>query len=201
MMITHLKASGGRARARRMLVSAVLMLAGVFPVARLRAMDVPASQPDVTVREERGVYSVAARFQVPQTPALALAVLTDYEQIPRFMPGVETSIVLERVSGLVVVEQEAVSHLMMFSKRVHLVLEITEGADTLRFRDRSRRSFARYEGSWRLCEENGQTVILYELTAQPSFDVPEFLLKRLLRRDSEQMIEGLRGEIAARSAR
>jgi len=74
MMTTHLKVTGGRSRARRLLISAVLMLAGVFPVASLKAADPPASQPDVTVREERGVYSVAARFQVPQTSALALAV-------------------------------------------------------------------------------------------------------------------------------
>ena len=102
MMIPHLKTSGGRACVRRILVSA-LILAGLIPVARLNATDDRASAPAVTVREERGVYSVAARFQVPQSTALALAVLTDYEQIPRFMPGVETSIVLERRSGLVVV--------------------------------------------------------------------------------------------------
>ena len=201
MMILHLRTSGGRACVRRSLISVVLMLAGMIPVAQLNATDDPGSPPAVTVREERGVYSVTARFQVPQTPALALAVLTDYEHIPRFMPGVETSIVLERRSGLVVVEQEAVSHLMMFSKRVHLVLEITESADTLRFRDRSGRSFARYEGSWQLCDENGQTVILYDLTAQPSFDVPQFLLRRLLKRDAGLMIVGLRREIAAQSAR
>ena len=201
MMIPHLRTSGGRACVRRILISGLLTLAGLIPVARLNATDAPASAPAVTVREEGGVYSVAARFEVPQSPALALAVLTDYEQIPRFMPGVETSIVLERAGRLVIVEQEAVSHLMMFSKRVHLVLEVTEGVDTLIFRDRSGRSFARYEGAWRLCEENGHTQIQYELTAQPSFDVPQFLLKRLLRRDAGQMIEGLRREIVERSAR
>jgi ribosome-associated toxin RatA of RatAB toxin-antitoxin module len=203
MMITHLKASGGRARVRRLFVfmTGVVMFAGLTPVVPLTAADDPPSQPAVTVREARGIYSVTARFQVPQSPALALAVLTDYAQIPRFMPGVETSLVLERSPGRAVVEQEAVSRLMLFSKRVHLVLEITESADSLIFRDRSGRSFTRYEGTWLLCDVNGQTQILYELTAQPSFDVPEFLLKRLLRRDSGQMIEGLRREIAARSTR
>lgn len=203
MMITHLKASGGRARVRRFFafMTGVVMFAGLTPVVPLTAADDPSSQPAVTVREARGIYSVTARFHVPQSPALALAVLTDYAQIPRFMPGVETSLVLERSPGRAVVEQEAVSRLMLFSKRVHLVLEITESADSLIFRDRSGRSFTRYEGTWLLCEVNGQTQILYELTAQPSFDVPEFLLKRLLRRDSGQMIEGLRREIAARSTR
>jgi ribosome-associated toxin RatA of RatAB toxin-antitoxin module len=203
MMITHLNASGGRAGVRRffVFVTGAVMFAGLTPVVPLTAADDPPSQPSVTVREARGIYSVTARFQVSQSPALALAVLTDYAQIPRFMPGVETSLVLERSPGRAVVEQEAVSRLMLFSKRVHLVLEITESADSLIFRDRSGRSFTRYEGTWLLCEVNGETQILYELTAQPSFDVPEFLLKRLLRRDSGQMIEGLRREIAARSTR
>jgi carbon monoxide dehydrogenase subunit G len=200
-MSSHPKVSGGRASVRRILVSVALMVSSVSPIARLTATGDPEATPTVTVREDRGVYSVTARFQVPQRPAVVLAVLTDYEQIPRFMPGVKTSIVLERAAGRAVVEQEAVSHLLMFSKRVYLVLEIAEGADTLRFRDRSGRSFARYEGTWRLCEQNGRTDVLYELTAQPTFDVPEFLLKRLLRRDSGEMIAGLRREIAARPAR
>jgi len=152
-------------------------------------------QPTVTVREDAGVYSVAARFAVPGRPAIALAVLTDYERIPQFMPGVETSVVIERRAARAVIEQEAVSRLMMFKKRVYLLLEIIEGPDTLRFRDRSGRSFARYEGRWHLCEGNHGTWIAYELTAQPEFDVPEFLLKRLLKRDAVQMIDGLRREI------
>ena len=173
----------------------MLLLALAFAL----AADAPA--PDVTVREERGVYAVSARFVVPQPAHVVLGVLTDYEGIPRFMPGVKKSTVLERTAGTAVVEQEALSRLMMFSKTVHLVLEISEGTDTVRFRDRSGRSFTRYEGSWRLCEVAGGTEIHYVLTAQPSFDVPEFVLKRLLKRDSGQMIESLRREIAASALR
>jgi ribosome-associated toxin RatA of RatAB toxin-antitoxin module len=156
------------------------------------------STENVTVREEQGVYTVTARFLVAQPPSVVLVVLTDYEQIPRFMPDVRTSTVRERGSGWAVVEQEAVSAFMMFSKRVHLILEIEERADALIFRDRCGRSFSRYEGAWRLSQQDGQTVITYELVAEPSFDVPGFVLKRLLRRDSTQMIDRLRLEIAAR---
>jgi ribosome-associated toxin RatA of RatAB toxin-antitoxin module len=161
------------------------------------ATDPPA--PDVTVREERGVYSVSARFVVPQAPSIALAVLTDYEQIPRFLPDIKTSIVRERAAGRVIVEQEAVSRMMMFSKRVHLILEITQETGTIRFRDRCGGSFAQYEGTWRLVARDGGTVIEYALTARPSFDVPEFILKRLLKRDSGLMIERLSREMASRS--
>jgi carbon monoxide dehydrogenase subunit G len=201
-MTTRWLPTGGRFGARRLLVSSALVLLIATPMTGLDAADPdPSAPPRVTVNEAGGVYSVAARFHVPQPPAVVLAVLTDYENIPRFTSGVTSSIVLERGIGRAVVEQDATSRLMMFSKRVHLVLEIAEGTDTLSFRDRSGRSFARYEGAWRLCDRDGGTEILYELTAQPSFDVPEFVLKRLLKRDSAQMIDGLRREMAARAAR
>ena len=77
------------------------------------------------------------------------AVLTDYERIPRFMPDVKTSIVRERAGARVVVEQEAVASLMMFSKRIYLLLEIEETDAALRFRDAAGRSFAHYQGEWR----------------------------------------------------
>jgi carbon monoxide dehydrogenase subunit G len=183
-----------------MLLGAVAICVIALTPARTRAAEDLLAQPTVTVREQQNVYSVTARFLVPQPPAVVLAVLTDYERIPQFMPGVETSVVIERGQGRAVIEQEAVSRMMMFKKRVYLVLDVVEGSDTLQFRDRSGRSFARYEGTWRLCEGSGGTWISYELTAQPVFDVPEFLLRRLLKRDSIQMIDRLRREIGTRAA-
>src|ERR1700704_301510 len=154
----------------------------------------------LTVREEKGVYTVVARFLVDQPASVVLTVLTDYEQIPRFMSDVRTSIVRSRGTGWAVVEQEAESRLMMFSKRIHLVLLIEEQPDALIFRDRCGQTFVRYEGAWRLSSEDGHTVITYELTAEPSFDVPGVILKRVLRRDSGRMIVSLQREIAARAA-
>jgi hypothetical protein len=49
------------------------------------------------------------------------------------------------------------------------------------------------------CEPGWQTAITYPLVAEPSFDVPGFMLKRLFRRDSAQIIQRLKREIAARS--
>jgi Polyketide cyclase / dehydrase and lipid transport len=192
------RTSGGRLKdARRLvLVAAFLMLA----VGTVSAAGGQEAEPQVTVREQNGVYSVTARFQVAQPPAIALAVLTDYDDIPRFMPQIKKSVVLERDGDHVVVEQEAVSRLFAFSKRVHLVLDITQASGSLYFRDRCGRSFVRYEGAWRMSEQHGRTEILYELTTQPAFDVPEFLVKRLLKRDSATTIDQLRREIADRSS-
>jgi ribosome-associated toxin RatA of RatAB toxin-antitoxin module len=189
-------AAGERRSARQLFVTATLILsAGLTLPASV------ASGPHVIVGERGGVYTVEATFGVSQPASSARAVLTDYEDIPRFMPDVRRSTVLEQVGGRTVVEQEAVARVMMFSKRIHLVLEVHEESGTIRFRDRCGTSFAHYEGSWTLTERHGETSIAYQLTAQPSFDVPEFLVKRLLKRDATQMIASLQAEIAARSRR
>jgi hypothetical protein len=181
--------NGGR------LVAAVVAAVLLQPVTSQAAP----SSPSVTVAEERSVYHVVARFVVDGPLPVVLSVLTDYEQIPRFMPDVRTSVVRQHTAGRAIVEQEAVSEIMMFSKRIHLVLEVEEQPEALHFRDICQTSFTRYEGTWRVTSQEGETEVVYELTAQPSFGVPGFVLKRLLRRDSARMLERLQHEIESRS--
>jgi ribosome-associated toxin RatA of RatAB toxin-antitoxin module len=194
--IHRLTCTGGRPSARRPVGMAAMLLLGALAAP---AAAVARNDPAVTVNEERGVYTVTAAFTVPQAPSFAFAALTDYAGIPRFMPEVRTSNVIERADDRALVEQEAIARFMMFSKRVHLVLEVRESEGTIRFRDRCGSSFSRYEGEWTITESGGTTQVRYELSAKPSFDVPEFLLKRLFKRDATQMIERLKAEISARA--
>jgi ribosome-associated toxin RatA of RatAB toxin-antitoxin module len=190
--------SGGRACARRIAGVITAALASVLFSAPAAARTDPAHR-EVTVTETGGVYQVEARFVVLQPGAVAAAVLTDYETIPRFMPDVRKSRILERSDRLVIVEQEAIARFLMFSKRVHLVLEIDAGPLAIRFRDRSGRSFTKYEGTWQIREQDNGAEITYQLLAKPLFSVPQALLKRLLQRDASEMIQRLQAEIAARA--
>ena len=162
--------------------------------------DPAGTRQDVSLRQHAGLFTVSATFDVPHAASLATTVLTDYEQISRFLPDVTRSVVVQREDGHIVVEQEAVARVLMFSKRVYLLLDVHQEDGIIRFSDRSGRSFSRYEGSWRLTGGDERTTIAYELTARPSFDVPEFILGRLLKRDAKKMIEGLRQEMARRGA-
>jgi ribosome-associated toxin RatA of RatAB toxin-antitoxin module len=190
-----------RAHAGRLLAAAAVSLCAALPGAQLAATVDLASSPELTVQETHGTYSVTARFDVPHSPSVALDVLSDYEDIPRFMPDVRTSTVLERGPGRLLVAQEAVSQFLLFSRKVHLVLEVIEEGNSIRFTDRSRKSFHHYRGSWHAMRTENGAAITYELVAKPAFDVPEFILKRLLRRDSGEMIHRLRLEMAARAER
>jgi ribosome-associated toxin RatA of RatAB toxin-antitoxin module len=157
--------------------------------------------PAVAVRNVGdGVYAISARFTVSEAASVVHAVLTDYPNIPRFMPTVRTSRVLERTDGRVRLEQEAISKFMMFSRAVHLVLDVEESEGAIRFRDGCHKSFVVYDGSWTITPHDAGTELVYELTAKPAFSVPGMVLRRLLERDSREMIEGLRAEIAARAS-
>ena len=190
---------GRRLHAVRLLAPVAVCACVALPGARLAAAGDPAPPPEVSVREQRGTYTVTARFEVAQASSVVLAVLTDYADIPRFMPDVKKSVVIERTPGRLLVEQEAISKFMLFSKRVHLLLEVTETVDAIRFEDRCGKSFTSYAGSWRtIALDGGGTSVSYELVARPGFDVPEFILRRLLKRDSGEMIDRLRAEMARR---
>lgn len=180
------------------MVQALLTMVAAFAATIVFAS--PAEEPRISVAEAAGVYRVTASFTVLAPAATVAAVLTDYERIPQFMPGVKSSHVLSRTEAGLVVEQEATAKFMMFSKRVHLVLDVSEDRGTIRFRDSCGKSFETYEGVWRLSRaDGGGTTVVYELTAKPTFEVPGFVLKRLLRRDAAVMIDRLTAEIVGRA--
>jgi ribosome-associated toxin RatA of RatAB toxin-antitoxin module len=187
-------AAAGRQHVRRLFLCALMVaMASGMPTAE------PADESQVTVNESAGLYQVAATFVVAEPPAVVRAVLTDFERIPKFMPDMKTSIVLERGEAGTLVEQEAIARFMMFSKRLHLVLRVNEREGTIRFRDECGKSFARYEGLWKVTVQDGRTAIEYQLGAKPKFDVPAFVLTRLMKRDAVAMIQRLQAEIASRA--
>jgi hypothetical protein len=183
-------AAGGR-HARRFVVIGLAVL-------MMLAATTGAAAPDdqITVREKDGTYEVVATFIAARPTTVVTAVLTDYVRIPHYMPEVRSSQLIERRDDRAVVEQEAVARFLMFSKRVHLILDIEETPLAIAFRDRCGQSFERYEGMWLMSENGVGTRITYRLTAKPAFDVPSWLLSRLLKRDAAEMIERLRAEIA-----
>src|SRR5581483_9501891 len=115
----ELRTTPARCFVRRLLF-ALLALPLAYSAAPRASNDLPQS---LSVQQHDGTYEVSASFDVPRPIAIVRAVLTDYEHIPKFLPQVERSVVLERTESGVLVDQQAVTQLLMFSKRMHLVLD------------------------------------------------------------------------------
>jgi uncharacterized membrane protein len=100
---------GGHAAPPRSVVIGIGIVTALSSLAPLAGAQDGPSPPEVNVQEAHGTYSVRAGFHVLQPPSVVFAVLTDYEDIPRFMADIKTSKVLERSAGGAVVEQEGIS--------------------------------------------------------------------------------------------
>lgn len=188
-------AVGGHVDVRRLRRRVVVLLSVLLTSG---ALILSAAQDHVDVSEKDGVYQVTARFEVPQTLAVAQAVLTDYERMPTFMPKLRSSVIRERHPGHILVEQELNARWFLFSKQIHLCLEVIETPGAIRFKDTAGESFSQYVGEWTLTTLDGRTAIAYTLTAKPTFSVPGFMISKLMKSDADDMIDGLRKEMARR---
>ncbi len=204
MVFTRRHAAAAGHMSRRLIVCAAMLAIGtaVFASGEPAASEKRIGDAGpVSVVETDGIYRVTATFTVPQVPAAAIAVLTDFERIPSYVPDMKTSTIIERNATGPVVEQEAVARFMMFTKKVHLLLQVSEDRGTITFRDRCGKSFDLYEGAWIVQAAAAGSTITYQLAAKPLFDVPPFVLKRLMKRDAADLVASITAAIAARGVK
>jgi ribosome-associated toxin RatA of RatAB toxin-antitoxin module len=71
-------------------IAALLLLTGLAIAARALTDD------EVTVDYRDGTYYGSLRLRTPASPAVVMAVLTDFESMPEFMPGLTSSRIVAR---------------------------------------------------------------------------------------------------------
>jgi hypothetical protein len=148
----------------------------------------------------QGGYSVRGEFDVAAPQALAWAVLSDYGRIGDFVSSVRKSIVLESGPAYALVEQEGSGRVLIFSKRVHVVLHVTEeNQRTIVFRDVSGKDFSAYDGQWDIRYECGVTHVSYLLNATLRSRKPGFLVRGSMQSSARELLEQVRAEMMRRA--
>jgi carbon monoxide dehydrogenase subunit G len=162
-----------------------------------------AQSADVTIRDdERGMYRVEGAFVVDAPRTVVWEVLTDYEGIDEFVSSILRSEVTERRPDGLLLQQEAVGKLFLFSKSIHLLLEVREEPEhTIAFRDVSGRSFESYSGEWRIEDAGDAVRVSYALSAKPAFRQPPFVARRTMRDSVQRLLDEVRLEIESRRFR
>jgi carbon monoxide dehydrogenase subunit G len=178
--------------------SLIVLLTAALGPATAAARIAPVSiaihdQPDDGYRVE-GAFDVSAPVEV------AWAVLTDYERLGQFIKSVKKSIVLERTPDRIVLEQDGVAKLLVFSRRAHVVLWVTEEAPRMiQFRDVCGRDFKSYEGRWELEPRAGGVHVSYSMKATLKSKNPAFLVRSGMQKSVRALLEQVRAEIIRRS--
>ena len=135
-------------------------------------------------RLPQGTRRLAAELKSSLPVQLVWDVLTDYENLSRFIPNLSTSEVIQRQGQTVRLQQVGCQQLLglRFSAQVQLELTDYRQDGLLQFR-MVKGDFRRFEGSWQIRKRPDGSSLLYELTVQGCLGMPIGLIEERLRDD------------------
>jgi ribosome-associated toxin RatA of RatAB toxin-antitoxin module len=159
---------------------------------------------DLSVQvERRGErVEVRARALLAAPAALVWEVLTDYEHLPRFIPGLAKSAVRSRDGGRLLVEQSGEARFLIFSFPIEVRLEVTERPpqwiSSRAVAGNVRRMTGRYEIE--PDAERGTVLLRYSGEIEPDFELPPLLGVAALRSTVIEQFTAMVAEIERRAA-
>lgn len=150
-------------------------------------------------RLPQGARRLAVQLRLDLEPQWLWAVLTDYDQLHRFIPNLASSRQLWRQDNRVAVEQVGTQQFcgLRFSARVRLELseELEQGRLSFRMLDGDFRCF---EGAWMVGADNTSSWLLYDLTVQGKPGMPIGLIEQRLKDDLANNLRGVQQEAQRR---
>lgn len=147
-----------------------------------------------------GMRRLAVQLRLAVDAQWVWAVLTDYDNLHRFIPNLSSSRQIWRRSNLVAVEQVGTQQFcgLRFSARVTLELEENRPAGRLSFRMLDG-DFRCFQGTWVVGSDPTSSWILYDLTVQGKPGMPIGLIEQRLQEDLASNVRGVQQEAMRRA--
>lgn len=147
-----------------------------------------------------GVRRLAVQLRLAADPQWLWSVLTDYDNLDRFIPNLASSRQIWRRANRVAVEQVGTQQFcgLRFSARVSLELEEDRAAGRLSFRMLDG-DFRCFQGYWLLGADATSSWLLYDLTVQGKPGMPIGLIEQRLQEDLANNVRGVQREAMRRA--
>ena len=175
-------------------------LQAMLPLQQAEACSLDTIQQDME-RLPQGTRRLAVRLRMHNlAPEWVWAVLTDYENLSRFIPNLESSRLLWRRANVVGLEQEGAQSFIGLRFRARVQLELSEEREQLQLSFQMvKGDFRRFEGSWQIGHDSAGTSLLYELTVQGCVGMPIGLIEQRLREDLAANLRAVQQEALRRA--
>ena len=159
---------------------------------------------DVVVEAHRQGERVSVRAHaVLFAPApIAWRVLTDYERLPAFIPGLSKSSVRSREGNQLLVEQSGEARFFIFSFPIEVRLEVIESPPHAVSSRTLGGNLRRMDGRYELVPDaaRGTVVLRYSGEIEPDFALPPIIGLAALRHMVEEQFTAMVAEIERRAA-
>lgn len=149
-----------------------------------------------------GMRRLAVQLRLAVDCQWLWAVLTDYDNLHRFIPNLASSRQVWRRTNRVAVEQVGTQQFcgLRFSARVTLELEEDRAAGRLAFRMLDG-DFRCFQGTWVVGSDATSSWLLYDLTVQGKPGMPIGLIEQRLQEDLANNVRGVQQEAQRRANR
>lgn len=158
---------------------------------------------EAEVDRDNGVLYLTATVAGPAPPADCYAVLTDFERLPDFVPGLRSSRVVSQPGEMLRVEQVGNTGPGLLGLTVRTTLALSLAPPAPGFEGRIEFSsqggtLKQMHGTWRIRDHGAGCLIDYRATLEPDFPVPPGLGPFLMRRQVEGQLDAIAREIGRR---
>jgi ribosome-associated toxin RatA of RatAB toxin-antitoxin module len=152
------------------------------------------------VARDGSVVQVRSTIEAPAPVELCYAVLTDFDRLAEFIPGMESSRIVSAPGEPLLLRQVGSTSAGLSSFTFDVTLAVTlERPHRITFR-RVAGNLEQMAGSWQVSGNAAHCVIDYEAVLEPSFWVPPLIGPLVVRHKVEQQVDGLAAEIVRRAA-
>ena len=156
------------------------------------------ARPEVAIERQGDAYSVSVQVDVGSARDLVWQVLTDYDNLQRFVPGMRSSRIVSAAGQPLLLEQKGESGLLFLRVSTELTSRIIEvPKNEIRF-EQVKGNLKRMAGSWKLEPHDHSTRISYRAEVEPEFALPPLIGPAVMAQNIRVMIEGVVREIERR---
>lgn len=147
-----------------------------------------------------GEYVIDGWLTVPVSPAVAMAVLTDYDRMASFLPDMAESRILSRDGDRLLVRQRGATRVGPFSFDYEVERSVDIGPDYVHSLG-LRGNMKKLEMETRVAIVDGGATIHYRAVIVPDFWVPPLIGPRAMRAQAERQFDALVAEMKRRAGR
>nr|AUG32731.1 hypothetical protein PLO_759 [Paulinella longichromatophora] len=147
-----------------------------------------------------GSRRLLVKLPTQVNPDILWSVLTDYDNLSRFIPNLTSSNLLWRRRNTVGIKQVGSQKMLGLKFSAQVKLEIIEYPDDGRLDfSMSSGDFRHFEGFWQIEQYSEITSLVYQLTVKGSIGMPIALIEQRLKNDISSNLRAIEKEAQRRS--
>ena len=158
------------------------------------------AERDVRIARDAETIRIDARLQVNAHHHIAWQVLTDYDNLARFVPGLTSSRIVSEPGAPLQLKQTGQSGFLWLTLPIEVVVRIEEiPLEAIRFTAVSG-TLKSKSGEWRIEAQGNTTLLIYRASIVPGFWIPPVIGTAMMGQDVRGKLVGVANEMTRRAA-